>query len=369
MIRTITIQRYRGFRQLKMEGLASVNLLVGRNNSGKTTLLEAINLLAAQGDPMTLWNAMTRRGERFGVNRDSSPRPAPPEIDVCHLFHGHQLALDMSFGIDARADEGVKQVSYRICDFPQQQTLPFTEEAEGTSGVLALEIAGGSLPQPMQLPLTMRGGLTLDTIRRLSARGAQPEERSLVNFIGTESLNPEDLGILWSEIALTPEEDTIIEALRTVEPQIERIAFVASDYRSPRLPTRGGFLLKCSAYDQPVPIGSMGDGVWRLLAMALATLRPKGGLLLVDEIDTGLHYSVMTDMWKLIRAVATRFGVQVFATTHSQDCIQSLAAICRQDAVDPGEVCIHRIEPELGRSVKFSEAEIVAAAERGVEVR
>ena len=202
MIRSITIRRFRGFREIKVEGLASINLLVGRNNSGKTTLLEAIHLLSAQGDVSTLWNAMSRRGERFGESRDSSARTASPEIDVCHLFHGHRLEVGISFDIDAQTDDGTKQISYQIGDFPQQQTLPFTEETESTSGVLALEVDGDSLPQPAQLPLTVRGGLTLDSIRRQSARSVKTEDRSPVNFIGTESLNPDDLGILWREIAL-----------------------------------------------------------------------------------------------------------------------------------------------------------------------
>ena len=49
-----------------------------------------------------------------------------------------------------------------------------------------------------------------------------------------------------------------------------------------------------------IPIGSMGDGIWRLLGLALALALTEGGILLVDEIDTGLHYSVMENMWKLV---------------------------------------------------------------------
>ena len=72
----------------------------------------------------------------------------------------------------------------------------------------------------------------------------------------------------------------------------------------------------------------MGDGMWRIMAMAISLAQCKDGFLLIDEIDTGLHYSVMTDMWKLIYRSALDLSVQVFASTHSNDCIRSLAEFC-----------------------------------------
>ena len=61
---------------------------------------------------------------------------------------------------------------------------------------------------------------------------------------------------------------------------------------------RGGVFIKLSKTGNRIPIGSMGDGMWRMLGLALALANAKGGVLLVDEIDTGLHYSVMADMWR-----------------------------------------------------------------------
>src|SRR5262249_16235635 len=111
------------------------------------------------------------------------------------------------------------------------------------------------------------------------------------------------------------------------------------------------------------------DGTWRMLALAIALSRAKDGILLVDEIDTGLHYTVMADMWKLISETAKVLNVQVFATTHSYDCVHSLAAICHSDVEQNSEVTLQRIEPNKKRAVPFSESEIRIAAERLIEVR
>ena len=108
--------------------------------------------------------------------------------------------------------------------------------------------------------------------------------------------------------------------------------------------------------------------MWRMLGLALALAKAKGGVLLVDEIDTGLHYSVMENMWRMVSERAAALAVQVFATTHSRDCYESLAAILQPGSL-PSEVTIQRIDPSRGQAVRFSNDDIVAAAERGIEVR
>ena len=132
---------------------------------------------------------------------------------------------------------------------------------------------------------------------------------------------------------------------------------------------RGGFLVKLSDNSQPVPIGSLGDGTWRILALAIALIRAKNGVLLIDEIDTGLHYTVMAAMWTLVADTAIPLNVQVFATTHSYDCVKSLAVICRSDHTTNSQVSIQRIEPNKLKAVRFTESQILIASERHIEVR
>ena len=93
------------------------------------------------------------------------------------------------------------------------------------------------------------------------------------------------------------------------------------------------------------------------------------GILLVDEIDTGLHHTVMKDMWKFLYDAAEQYDVQVFATTHSRDCYQSLAVVCRDWVAENSDATIQRIEREREDSVAYTEQEIIAAAERDSEVR
>ena len=87
---------------------------------------------------------------------------------------------------------------------------------------------------------------------------------------------------------------------------------------------------------------------------------------MVDEIDTGLHYTVMKKMWQLVLATTRRLEVQVFATTHSLDCVRSLSTLS-DSAVD--EVAIHRIDRGVPKSTHYTIAEVASAIQGELEVR
>ncbi|MCY2964362.1 MAG: ATP-binding protein [Planctomycetota bacterium] len=176
--------------------------------------------------------------------------------------------------------------------------------------------------------------------------------------------------MLFEEIVLTPEEDLVIQALNIIEPGIERIATSGGErwrMGSSRSGSRGGLLLKCKDVGDRIPIGSLGDGIWRLLGLALALVRSADGVVLIDEIDTGLHYSVMEKMWSLVAETARRLNIQVFATTHSRDCYESLGVACRSVDSQRGEITIQRLEKGKQRSTVYYEPEIRAIRESRLE--
>ena len=187
-----------------------------------------------------------------------------------------------------------------------------------------------------------------------------------VQFVRTSRMTPRDVVRTFSKFVLTPGHETIRQALRIIEPAVDDIAPIA-DYRAPfGRDAPGGVVLRLRGAEDRVPIGSMGDGMWHMLGLALSIANADGGVLLIDEIDTGLHYSVMEGMWRMLSKAAAARSVQVFATTHSRDCWESLAAVAQGDG---GDVTIQRIDRSRGEAVAFSREAIVVAAERNIEVR
>ena len=368
MISSIHIRGYRGFMDFEMSGLERVNLLVGTNNSGKTSVLEAIYLLASRGDPLALWGVLWRRGERLaGVDRNERS----PELDVSHLFNGHDAHVGSKFALSAKNDTPERQVTFSIGEIKiDQSTANAARERAGVqvpSG-LGLHIKGNPVPPVPVIPLSRSGGLYSDVLtpRRLRRKTAEDEGEIAAQFITAESLDGSELISLWDKVALTPNESRVLSALKFLDCDIDRIAAQAGGQN---YAGRGGFIVKLKGLEHPIPIGSMGDGMWRMLAMAIAIAHCKGGVLLIDEIDTGLHYSVLTNMWRLIFGAARELDVQVFATTHSSDCIKSLAELCYAETDVADSVTLQRIEKDKPKSVPYTADEIGVAAEKQIEVR
>lgn len=370
-LKSLTLQNFRTFDHFEIEGLGLINLIVGTNNCGKTSVLEAINILTSRGKSESLRSVLTPRGEQIFID---SRRSRYVELDIRHLFHGHDLHPDASFSIRGENGNQSHQLTAKVIGRDPQKSVEEQpslfedmDEESDMAGDLALELLwDGNTPFTQQIPISRRGGLKIDAISRSIRTGEDVD--SPVQLITTGALNRDQVVALFDAVVLTPEEEIVLDALRTIEPAIERIAPLSTERPFFRF-DRGGMLVKLKNSKQRIPIGSMGDGIWRLLGIALALANTQGGVLLVDEIDTGLHYSVMDDMWRLVRTTAERLNVQVFATTHSRDCYESLASISSADVEVDTQVSIQRIDRGKQKAVAFSERDIVIAAERAIEVR
>jgi hypothetical protein len=368
MFQAVKVSGYRGLPRYEIGDLGRVNLLVGRNNSGKTSVLEALYLLGSEGDPAAIWRICNRRGERFVEDRPLRRT----EVDVSHLFTGHELAVGQSFAVSGRNSSTSQQVTVAVED---RRDPDSKDEGDLLSNVDALpqrpvilDIKSTGQKRQQTIALSRQGGFDLDqaefAARRRNVVGR--EAAANVHFISTESFNGNELIRHWDRIQLTPNEALVLQALRFVDPSIEDIrSFGGGSLYGPR----GGFIVKRKGEPAPVPLGSLGDGAWRILTLAIVLTQSAGGMLFIDEIDTGLHYTVMADIWRLIHAASKQFDVQVFASTHSYDCVHSLSTICRSTDNVGDEVSIQRIEAGRSSSIPFSEAEIRTAAERQIEIR
>ena len=383
MLKNVKIENFRGFQSFELQQLGRVNLLVGTNNSGKTSILEAIQLLCSRNNLEPLAKVMVHRGEYF-FNEDRR-FPRGRDLDICHLFYGHEIQAGSKFSISGINDNNIKE---EIIGFIQagslnlNKDLNITPDREASSFEensfdealndlrkidFTLQWSNGKQKEPdiWKRPLSANAGISEEYIRRspISTRNSVTKTQ----FVTSSSLTTQKMTELFNQVVLTPEEELLKESLQTVEPKIERIASIATErYRASD--SRGGFFVRLSDTSQRVPIGSLGEGVWRMLGLALATVCASDGVLFIDDIDTGLHFSVMSDMWKLVCKTAKRLNVQVFATTHNSDCWTSLANVVREEGSEDG-ITIQRIEKNKSTAIAFTEPEIIIAAQRGIEVR
>jgi AAA15 family ATPase/GTPase len=382
MLKTIKIENFRSFQSFELQQLGRVNLLVGKNNTGKTSILEAIQILCSRANLEPMSEVMINRGEYFWSYNPTEKEER--ELDICHLYHTHKLQSGSKFtisGINENIEEkivvAIGKHKLRLYDDSSQAYMQENSDLDiSLTDIEGLTlqvnwIHGDKTKEIIAIPLSENNGLPLKYVHR-SSQNTNLAPRNIL--VTSSSLTTAKMTDLFEKVVLTPDEKVIEEALNIIDDRIERIASVNIQNISPlrvrnTFDSRGGFFVLLSDSNQRVPIGSMGDGIWRMLGLALATVCAKNGYLFVDEIDTGLHFTAMSDMWRMIWETAKRLNVQVFATTHNSDCWMSLASVVQQEDAAEDGIRIHRIEKGKEKSVVFTEPQIAIAAEREIEVR
>ncbi len=365
MLTRLELQNYRRFQSFEMEGLSRVNLLVGKNNSGKSAILEGAHFLVSGGDPDALSAAAHRRGEIIMRPPDRSSL-----IEIGHFFYGHNTSPEASFSV--AGNNGYAPIKVAIITEAEGDK---DSEAPVRSGTprFSVKISGTKRASKDRrgFPLTRDGGVDLDDPRPwrripVGRRGDGPP----IRFVATEHLESVVLVSLWDEVQEAAKTEEVLNALKILEPDVERffmvsgmtaLGYVVGSRAGPKVHLRG--------QDRPIPLGSMGEGMRRLLSLSMSLATTEEGFLFVDEIDTGLHYSAMIDMWRLVVETAKKANIQVFATTHSWDCIEGLGELCRMHPDMAKEIAVHKIERSLKQSVLFSGQRLPGVIDNRVEIR
>jgi predicted ATPase len=182
-------------------------------------------------------------------------------------------------------------------------------------------------------------------------------------FVTPHGLSWDMLYSLWEKIALTDAKRDVLEALHIIEPALEDFAVISHKGETPRC------RLRLRGSNKTIPAKVLGDGMNRLIGLSMALVCSKGGILLVDEIENGIHWSVLPTVWKFIIKVAKRLNVQVFATTHSNDCLRAFHSGTKGDPQLQGvAVRLEKRDNEF-RAEIFDEQRLAVIVKEGIEIR
>ncbi len=223
--------------------LLRINLLVGTNNSGKSSILEALELMSSRGSLRSIWTATARRGERLWFDDDTRRYS---EGDVSHLFYGHGFQAGSQIVIASRSDFVQEQVRIEVAQLPEEKRELFPEHSPTPVNeplALRVEWRNGKPESRIEVSLSPRGGPSSRNITRSSAERLDSPS---VQFISTAALSADEVLSLFDEIVLTPEEELLVEALRTIEPNIDQRA--VADARSLGAPCIEAHVSKANIY-------------------------------------------------------------------------------------------------------------------------
>ena len=359
----LTIRRFRGIRDLSIERLGRVTLIAGKNGTGKTTLLDAVRIYAARGQLSVLSNILSEREELTRTVNEDGDEVLAPDWDA--LFYGRRASPDDPIVIDSR--ENLSQLSIAATQLSKLDAdrwgryLP-EDLSDEDARMIRVIFAGKEQAMPLFISDS-------PWLHRVMAIDSEFPPVIRCESLGPSVLNNTDIGRLWDKVALTDDENRAVEALRLVFGNTVERAAVIGDEGSSRSRYGRRAVVRIAGQERPVPLRSLGDGAVRLFGVALALANSQGGFLLIDEAENGIHHTIQRDFWRMVLLTAQENNVQVFATTHSWDCVVGFAQAAVEAEGVKGALVRLDSDGEDIRAVEYSEEDLQVAAEQGIEVR
>lgn len=344
MIDSVEIFNFRGIRHGKIDGLSQVNLFFGKNNCGKSSLLEGLFLVCGQSNPLlpASINAMrtyTRLAEN-DIHYFFYRMEASSEIHIVTTGSQNRHLAISAFQESAPSE--ANSVTTELAYHYGLRMNYSTKEGEYSSEVM-YDIGGSN-------KIEQRAKVDKRYSEQLKCVYLSPRYDSNASVEGLQN------------IIINKDEDFLAEALRILEPNANNPVFME------------GVMYVDTGLPQRIPINLMGDGIRKIVSFLTSIYQCKGGVVLIDELSNGFHYSVMKDMWKIVIRAAIKNDVQIFATTHDADSIRGFQKAANELKAEVGEEIasgfkLQRIAEDELKSYRFSVDQLGYAMEQETEIR
>lgn len=356
MFSAFTVKNFRCFRALRVGSLGRFNLIAGKNNSGKTALLEALHLHCCADDPEAWIDVNKWRGI-------DDPPQAFEELSNWLFFD-----RDSSAPVEAASTDDQEIERRTSLWFVERESSRerFPELEEKLIEAFGVSIAGSRQPRLIleyhdETPQVYRSVATLTPSGRASFTVKIPWKIPNILLPSTVFDSDRDvkhLGNLETSKRLAD----IIPSLQVLEPRLQRLSLA---------PLAGETVIHGDivGLTRLLPVALIGEGMRRLLSIVLAIANNAGGSVFIDEIENGIHYSALTRMWQGIADAARRDNVQIFATTHSWECLRAAQEAFSRDSFD--DFRLHRLDQIHAETevVTYDREMIDSSLAAGLELR
>ena len=303
MITSLHLRNFKRFESLDVSGFSKVNLISGKNNCGKTGLLEALALACSQENSQNIAKWFRRNDG---------------ESQAKSFTHWFGRAGNSDWSVMAHTNSDVSWVRH--------------PDSDKGYGIVDGSNAAGLIPQPIRLIA-----------------------------IPTWTMPVEDESVEFDRMILRKQEKVFEARLRSVEPKLESVRALQPESRR--------VLFADVGLPEMIPLSLLGQGVLRLTSIFIRALGAKADILLIDEIENGLHHSALIELWKGLKELSDKEGTQIFATTHSMECIAAASQVF--GAGPDAGLSFHWIEDVKGvpTAISINAERLASVLETGFEIR
>lgn len=298
----IEISNFRGFDYIKIDHLAKLNVFVGANNVGKSSILEAIFMLSGMGNPVmptrvNYWRTLSANGiddTRYLFHNMGFS--TPPLLLARLNSHVRRLTFLPVLQSDVDASSGDTSINSSI----KQLLFHFDVKEEGDFSYHAT-LFSGSDGTPQQI---------VDTNYR----------EELISLFIPADKNDGNAMKNFATLVKRNKKQIVVDALKEFDPNIESIEALPD-----------GLYLAMKGMHELLPISMAGDGVRRMINIIASIASEDYNIVAIDEFDNGLHYSAHKLMWSVLLNFIKKRNIQLFVTTHNWECLQSLKTVMQDD--------------------------------------
>lgn len=322
--KNIEIKNFRGINHLKIDDFSRVNIFLGQNSSGKSTVLEAINLSLNMSNP----------DMPQVINNIRARKSFSTFMDAKYLFHNldmsipPDLALEQTDGTVRHLTLGMTYVFDELAD-PKNEPI---QQAGSIVYINTLEINFSTTVHGIKQEYT--------SWLRINPTGMVVNKKPADNYLErlrgrviSADLNSDNT--LWdlAELFKRNLKNTVLSLLKLFDAKINSIEILNDDVYI-------GF----DGMSEMLPSRMTGDGLRRYLSIVASAANPMTHIIMLDEIDNGLHYSAYKKLWEALFALAVNSNKQIFVTTHSKETLLKLNKMLEEHPEYQDEMALYTLE-------------------------
>ncbi|MBR1514241.1 MAG: AAA family ATPase [Bacteroidales bacterium] len=350
--KNLEIKNFRGIEHLTIDDFSRVNVFLGQNNSGKSSILEAMAMLTGMSNP-DLPQA---------INAIRARKAFSKFIETQYFFNN----LNVAFPPEIRSEliDGTSRRLKLALSYVFDELAEPKNETQQQAGTV-------SYVNTLEMDFDVTEGTTNHNFKnwlRVNAQGMVVNRKMADGYLENmrawlipSDLMTSNLANDLAELFKRNRKDTIINLLRLFDNQINGIEILTDD-----------IYIGYEGMSQMLPVSMMGDGLRRYLNIVASAANPLTNVLLIDEIDNGLHYSIYKKLWQALFTLAVTTDKQIFATTHSKETLLYLNEMLQENPLNKDELRLYTLEKTLKKGLqayKLTHEGLQEACENEIEIR